>query len=172
MFDSFKDAMDWLNDAIGEQMEYSVADKYPVVASLVSWKIEEVAKNKKKSEEQIQKEACELAQKAIINSMELLKVWDWTYDDYEKDMEAEGNEPSEDDYYELLRIYSDDFIDEEFDEDLKRAMEDARDFEWRDEYDFKRKMNQYLKDLDSYEEDYKEVVKEESYSLILEIFEE
>ena len=51
-------------------------------------------------------------------------------------------------------------------------MEDARDFEWRDEYDFKRKMNQYLKDLDSYEEDYKEVVKEESYSLILEIFEE
>lgn len=172
MFDNLEDAKDWLDDAIGERIEYSVADNYQVAAALHAAKIYEVPDYKNRPAEKVSREAFDLAQGAIQKSMGLLKVWDWDYDDYEKDAKADDREPSEDDYSDLMQIYTDDFIDEEFDEDLKQAMEDARDWEWRDEYDFRHKMNKYLKDLSAFEDEYHEVVRDEEKSLIREVFDD
>jgi hypothetical protein len=172
-FGDFQEAMDWLDEQIAERIEYTIADDYRVVSALQSHKIYEVPGYKTMPSHKSMRAAFELAEKAILDSMKgMLAVWSWDYDDYEKDAKEDDREPSEDDYAELLQIYTDDFIDDGFDEDLKLAMEDAREFEWREEYDFKRKMNQYLKDLSAFEEAYKEVERDEHQALIREVFDD
>lgn len=170
MFEDVEEAMQWLDDSIAERLEHNVVGNYPVVADLHASKLYGVKDYKNKPSEKVAREAFDLAQEAIQKSMGLLKVWDWDYDDYEKDAKADDREPSESDYADLMQIYTDDFIDEEFDEDLKSAMERARDWEWRDEYDFKHKMNQYLKDLSAFEDEYGEVVIDEQHYLFREVF--
>jgi hypothetical protein len=172
MYRTFTDAMEELDGEIESRVDHELYDEYRVVHSLIHEKVYELKTPKGQVTVGIPQEAFDLAQEAVQKSMGLLKVWEWDYDDYEKDAKADDREPSESDYAELMQIYTDDFIDEEFDEDLKDAMNDAREWEWRDEYEFRRKMNQYLKDISSYELSYKEIFRDEAKLLLREVFDD
>ena len=167
MFRSFEEALEWLDSELMEQVADDMYGDFPVVSRLIDNKLSRLPKSKI-IEIGIPKKIFGEAREAINKSMGLLKVLDW--DDYVKDMKADNQEPSEDDYYELLQVYADDFIEQEFDEDLKTAMEKEKQFEWRDEYDFKRKMYQYQEEIDEYQWGYEKALRENIKKLIIEAF--
>jgi replication fork clamp-binding protein CrfC len=162
--------MEELDGEIESRADHELYDEYRVVHSLIYEKIHELKTPKGEVTVGIPQEAFDLAQEAVQKSIDLLKVWEWGYNDYVEYSKKEGYEPSEDEYYDLMQAYTDDFIEEEFDEDLKNAMSDAREWEWRDEHEFRRKMNQYLKDISSYELSYKEIFRDEAKLLLREVF--
>jgi hypothetical protein len=172
MFEHLEEFKEWYNEEVYTQFENDYFDSYRVAWELYSAKEAEIKGKEKLSQKQISDKANELCRAAIEKSLDLLKVWDWDYDDYVKDMEAEGEEPSEDDYSQLLQIYTDDFLEEEFDEDLKNAMQNARDYEWRDEYEFKRKLRSYLEDLEKLDAGFDDTVYNIRHLALKEVFEE
>jgi len=89
---------------------------------------------------------------------EILQMWDYGFDEYvkhrmEEDPDLEKDDVSEAGYWDDMEFLTNDYFENTADQDLVKSVQDAKQWEWRDEYEFGRKFKEYIENLHSINND-------------------
>ena len=169
MFEHLEEFKEWYNEELYSSLEDRY-EEYKVVWKLYNSKIFDVPEREKLPISKLSEKVFRICRDAITRSSELVKVWDYSYEQFEKDAKENDEDASEESYDDYMQMMTYEFMDNDFDPDLKQVMEESGEWEWRDEYEFKAKMKKYLTDANNLEDGFEEETVAINHVSMIEIF--
>jgi len=173
-FDDFKDEFE---ESLDQEID-SIRSKYPAMFDLVEKKmpiknIPEMEKLLNVYNQAVNK-SIKIAEKF---AKDVWDMWNYSFEDYVKDKMEDDPDLEKDDisdewYMDDMQFRTDDYFEHTADQDLIKSVQDAKQWEWRDEYEFNRKFKKYVEDLYAINSNLIDSFQEVKHDSVMLIFEE